>query len=139
MEHKTNHAICSLILIASIVGFVFSTTIHAYAQSTHSEGDSTPISAVIMITSGDQGNPVFSPMKSTIKQGQELLVLNNLTETHTFTNGNATGDAMDGKIFSVKISPGSFAEYLASNIQPGNYSFYSETDPSMKGQLVIQP
>jgi len=78
-------------------------------------------------------------MKTTIKQGEELLVLNNLTETHTFTNGNGTGDPMDGKIFTVEITPGSFSEYLATNISPGNYSFYSKNDPNLKGELVILP
>ena len=92
-----------------------------------------------MITSDDQGNAVFNPMKTTIKQGEELLVLNNLTETQTFTNGNGTGDSMDGKIFTVDISPGSFSEYLATNISPGNYSFYSKNDPNLKGELVILP
>ena len=78
-------------------------------------------------------------MKTVIKQGEELLVLNNLTKTHTFTNGNDTRDSMDGKIFSVDIFPGSFSEYLASNISPGNYSFYSKNDPNLKGELVILP
>lgn len=113
--------------------------VYVYAQSTHSEADSTPIAAVIIMTSDDQGNPVFSPMKTIINQGEELIVLNNLTETHTFTNGNGTGDQMDGKIFSVEIEPGSFSEYLASNISPGNYSFYSENNPNLKGELVIVP
>lgn len=92
-----------------------------------------------MITADDQGNPVFSPMKTTIKQGEELLVLNNLTETHTFNNGNGPGDSMDGKIFTVNITPGIFSEYLATNISPGNYSFYSMNDLNLKGELVIQP
>ena len=90
-----------------------------------------------MMTTDTQGNPVFNPMKTTIKQGEEVLVLNNLTKTHTFTNGNGTGDSMDGKIVSVDITPGSFSEYLASNISPGNYSFYSKNDPNLKGELVI--
>ena len=58
------------------------------------------------------------------------MVLNNLTETHTFTNGNGPGDEMDGKNFSVQMAPGSFAEYLDSNISPGNHSFYSENNPA---------
>lgn len=91
-------------------------TIDVYGQGSHSEADSTPIAAVVMMTTDTQGNPVFNPMKTTIKQGEELLVLNNLTEKHTFTNGNDAVDSMDGKIFSVDISRGSFSEYLASNI-----------------------
>ncbi len=139
MDQKPRQILFFIIILSSIVGVTSYATTQVYAQGSHSESDSTPISAVIMITSDDQGNPVFSPMKTTIKQGEELLVLNNLTKTHTFTNGNGTGDSMDGKIFNVDISPGSFSEYLAGNLSPGNYSFYSKNDPNLKGDLVIQP
>jgi plastocyanin len=139
MDQKLRQILFSIIILSSIVGVTSFATAQIYAQSSHSESDSTPISAVIMITSDDQGNPVFSPMKTTIKQGEELLVLNNLTKTHTFTNGNGTGDSMDGKIFTVDITPGSFSEYLATNISPGNYSFYSKNDPNLKGELIILP
>jgi len=139
MDQKPRQILLSIIVLSSIIGVISYATVQVYAQGSHSEADSTPISAVIMMTSDDQGNPIFSPMKTTIKQGEELLVLNNLTETHTFTNGNGTGDSMDGKIFTVEITPGSFSEYLATNISPGNYSFYSKNDPNLKGELVILP
>jgi hypothetical protein len=82
---------------------------------------------------------IFSPQKTEIKQGDEILIVNNVTQPQTFTNGNGTGNQMDGKIFSVEIAPDSFAEYLASNISPGNYTFYSENDPNLKGELVVSP
>ena len=138
MEQKQNKVALFVIVLAAIVGASSVTLLQVYAQSSHSEPDSTPIAAVIIITTDDQGKSVFSPMKTAIKQGEELLVLNNLTKTHTFTNGNGTGDAMDGKMFSVEITPGSFSEYLAS-ISPGNYSFYSKNDPNLKGELTIIP
>ena len=139
MEQQLTKTVLFIIALAAITGITSFATIDVYAQSSHTEADSTPIAAVVMMTTDAQGNHVFNPIKTTIKQGEELLVLNNLTETHTFTNGNGTGDSMDGKIFSVDISPGSFSEYLASNISPGNYSFYSKTDPNLKGALVILP
>ncbi|HSA75054.1 MAG TPA: hypothetical protein VLE21_02585 [Candidatus Nitrosocosmicus sp.] len=139
MKANLRRIILSSLIISAIVAITSVAATQVYAQSTHSEADSTPIAAVIIMTSDDQGNPVFNPTTTTIKQGEELLVLNNLTETHTFTNGNGTGDEMDGKIFSVEIAPGSFSEYLASNISPGNYSFYSENNPSLKGELTILP
>ena len=138
MEQKQNKVALFVIVLAAIVGASSVTFLQVYAQSSHSESDSTPIAAVIIMTTDDQGKSVFNPMKTTIKQGEELLVLNNLTKTHTFTNGNGTGDAMDGKMFSVEITPGSFSEYLAS-ISPGNYSFYSKNDPNLKGELTIIP
>lgn len=109
------------------------------AQSSHSESDSTPISAVIVITNNDQGQAVFKPQKTELKHGQEVLVINNITKTQTFTNGDGKGDSMEGKIFSIEITPHSFAEYLASNISPGNYTFHSKNDPNLKGELVILP
>ena len=127
-----------MIVVAAIVGASSVTLLQVYAQSSHSEPDSTSIAAVIIMTSDDQGKSVFNPMKTTIKQGEELLVLNNLTETQTFTNGNGTGDSMDGKMFSVEITLGSFSEYLSS-ISHGNYSFYSKNDPNLKGELTILP
>jgi hypothetical protein len=30
-------------------------------------------------------------------------------------------------------------EYAAENLVPGNYSFYSATDPKIKGQLQVIP
>ena len=138
MEQKQNKVALFVIVLAAIVGASSVTLLQVYAQGSHSESDSTPIAAVIIMTTDDQGKSVFNPMKTIIKQGEELLVLNNLTKTHTFTNGNGTGDAMDGKMFSVEITPGSFSEYLAS-ISPGNYSFYSKNDPNLKGELTILP
>ncbi|GKS62406.1 hypothetical protein YTPLAS21_18640 [Candidatus Nitrosocosmicus sp.] len=139
MQANLRQIILSSLLFSTIMVLTSVAATQVYAQSTHSEVDSTPIAAVIIMTTDDQGNPVFDPATTTIKQGEELLVLNNLTETHTFTNGNETGSGTDGKIFSVQIAPGSFAEYLATNISPGNYSFYSENNPNMKGDLVIMP
>lgn len=139
MEKTLRKIVLLIVALAAITGITSFTTIDVYAQNSHSEADSTPIAAVVMMTTDAQGNHVFKPIKTTINQGEELLVLNNLTETHTFTNGNGTGDSMDGKIFSVDITPGSFSEYLASNISPGNYSFYSKNDPNLKGELVILP
>ena len=138
MEQKPRLILFSIIILSSIIAVTSYATVQVYAQGSHSESDSTPISAVIIMTSDDQGKSVFNPMKTTIKQGEELLVLNNLTETQTFTNGNGTGDSMDGKMFSVEITPGSFSEYLAS-LSPGNYSFYSKNDPNLKGELTILP
>jgi hypothetical protein len=140
MKNKVAKSVlCTVVLAAAIMGVTSFVSSHVYAQGSHTEADSTPIAAVIMMTSDDQGNPMFNPMKTTIKQGEEVLVLNNLTKTHTFTNGNGTEYAMDSKIFSVEIAPGSFSEYLASNISPGNYSFYSKNDPNLNGELIILP
>jgi plastocyanin len=120
-----------------ILATAFANSFQANGQNLASESqDATPIAAVTSITNTTEGKLVFSPSKITIKQGEEILILNNLTSAQTFTNGNGTGDPMDGKIFSVEIQPKSFAEYL-SNLSPGNYQFYSKTDPTIKGELTV--
>lgn len=104
----------------------------------HSDIDSTPIAAVITITNGPQGDTVFNPQTTTIKTGEEILILNNDTTTHTLTNGMSTSDPLSGKLFDTgSIEPKGFIEYVASNLQPGTYSFYTTSDPSIKGELVV--
>jgi plastocyanin len=139
MKKRQNSSIF-LIFIATITLGVSSAGIYqSFAQSSHSEGDTTPVAAYITMTKNNQGKDVFQPQNTTIKQGQEIMILNNLTKTQTFTNGNGKGDSMDGKIFSIDIKPTSFAEYLSSNISPGDYPFYSKIDPNMTGHLIVQP
>lgn len=136
MNKILKKTILSILFVSALSIFVSSIS-QSFAQSSHSEADSTPISGVIIMTPDNQGNPLVNPETTTVKQGEEILVLNNLTKTQTFTNGNGTGDSMDGKVFSVDIAPNGFAEYLASTA--GNYSFYSKNDPDLKGELVVLP
>jgi hypothetical protein len=48
---------------------------------------------------------------------------------------------MAGKIFDTKmIKAGSFSEYLAFNLSPGEYPFYSSIDPvNIKGKMIVLP
>jgi plastocyanin len=104
----------------------------------HSDIDVTPIAAVITITTGPQGDTIFNPQTTTIKTGEEVLILNNDTTTHTVTNGMSPNDPLSGKLFNTgNIEPRGFVEYVASNLQPGTYPFYSASDPSVKGELVV--
>ena len=129
-----------LMLITTIVVGISSSAIvyQSFAQSSHSEADVTPVAAVIIMTKNSQGKDVFEPQNTTIKQGQEIMIANNLTKIQTFTNGKGISDPLDGKIFSIDIKPNNFAEYLSSNISPGDYPFYSKNDPTMTGHLIIQ-
>ena len=103
--------------------------------------DATPIAVVLYISEDKQENVFFDPSQFTIKQGEEVLILNNSTASHSFTNGENTDDPMAGKIFDTKmIQPGSFSEYLAFNLSPGEYPFYSSVNPSkIKGKMTILP
>lgn len=99
---------------------------------------STPIVSVITISKDTQGNTVYNPQNATIKVGEEILILNNDTTSHTFTNGIGPDDQLSGKLFDTgTIEPRTFVEYVASNLQPGTYPFFSMSDPSVKGELVV--
>jgi plastocyanin len=107
-------------------------------STVHSDIDSTPIAAVITITQDKNGNLIFNPSVTTVKQDEEILVLNNDTIAHSFTNGKNPEDPMTGKMFdSGTIQPKGFIEYVAANVSPGNYSFYTTTDPTVTAQIVI--
>lgn len=56
------------------------------------------------MTTDDQGNPILNPAVTTLKQDEEIFVLNTLIETHTFTNGNGIGDKVEGTIVSWLIN-----------------------------------
>jgi plastocyanin len=106
--------------------------------TTHSDIDSTPTVAVITISKDAQGNTVYDPQSITIKTGDEILILNNDTAPHTFTNGVGPDDQLAGKLFDTgTIEPRGFVEYVASNLQPGTYPFFSMSNPSVKGEIVV--
>jgi hypothetical protein len=45
---------------------------------------------------------------------------------------------MAGKLFDSRaIQPKGFLEYVATNLSPGNYTFYTNTEPTITGQLSI--
>lgn len=111
---------------------------NAQTNITHSDTDSTPIAAIITITKDKDGNTVFNPSITTIKQNEEILILNNDTIVHSFTNGENPEDPMAGKLFdSGTIQPNGFIEYAATNLSPGNYTFYTTTDPMITAQISV--
>jgi hypothetical protein len=131
--------ILSLIIATTIVSSSLTfQSINAQTHTIHSDIDSTPIAAVITITKDKDGNTIFNPQVTTIKQDEEILVLNNDTTAHSFTNGANPQDPMAGKIFdSGQIQPKGFIEYVAANLDPGNYTFFTTTDPNVTAQISI--
>ena len=98
---KQYQKILSLAVIATSI-FTSALTfqsIYAQTHNIHSDIDATPIAAVITITKDKDGNTIFNPSTTTIKQDQEVLILNNDTIAHSFTNGENPEDPMAGKIF----------------------------------------
>jgi len=109
-------------------------------QAFHSDVDVSPIEAVIMINEDQNKSVFFQPHIVTIRVGGEILIANNATSNHSVTSGSGPDDSMAGKFFNTDvIKPKAFVEYVAENLKPGNYSFYSSTDPQIKGQLVVIP
>lgn len=128
-----------LLLIATTIFSSAMTFQASNAQiQTHSDTDSTPIAGIITITKDKDGNTIFKPSITTIKENEEILVLNNDTVSHSFTNGANPEEPMAGKLFdSGTIQPKGFIEYVATNLSPGNYTFYTTTDPTVTAQLSI--
>ena len=103
-----------------------------------SDVDSSTAVSLITISNTPQGNTVFNPQTTTIKTGGEILILNNDTVVHTIRNGMGPDDPLSGRLFGVgPLEPKGFIEYVASNLQPGTYPFYSTSNPSIKGELVV--
>lgn len=106
----------------------------------HSDVDVSPIEAVIMINEDKNKTVFYQPDTVSIRVGGEILIANNATSDHSITSGSGPDDPMAGKFFDTDIiKPRAFVEYVTENLTPGNYSFYSTTDPQIKGQLVIIP
>ena len=67
-----------------------------------------------------------------------MSITDNDTTSHTFTNGMGLDDQLLGKLFDTgTIESGVFVEYVASNLQPGTYPFFSMSNPAVKGELVV--
>jgi plastocyanin len=109
-------------------------------SSVHPDVDSSPIAAVIIIGEDMQGNVSYIPNNVTVKVGEEILIVNNGTDTQSVTNGMGPDDPLAGKLFDTgPIPPRGFAEYVAANLSPGNYTFYSTNSTSTTGVLTIEP
>lgn len=129
-----------VVLVASTPSNIFASSDNTTSATTtgHSDVDITPIAAVITISEGKDGKTVYEPYSTTIKMGDEILIVNNSTSPHSVTNGNGPTDPLSGKLFDTGIiNTGAFTEYVASNLQPGNYSYYSSSDPSVNGEIVV--
>jgi plastocyanin len=116
------------------------TTTTNLTSTVHPDIDSSPIAAVIIIGKDMQGNVAYAPNNVTVKVGEEILIVNNSTDAQSVTNGVGPDDPLAGKLFDTgPIPPGGFAEYVASNISPGNYAFYSTNSTSTTGILILEP
>lgn len=128
-----------VLIIASqneILPRVYSVT--TTAPNTASSPNSSSVAGVIIITKNDKGNLIFKPQTLTIKPGEEVFIGNNDTSPHSVTNGISSNDPLSGKLFDTGIIKAKgYAEFVASNLNPGKYPFYSIKDPSLKGEIIV--
>ena len=102
--------------------------------------DVSPIEAVILIKEDQNKTVFYQPDTITIKAGGEILIANTASSDQSVTSGSSPDDPMSGKWFDTdKIRPKGFVEYAAENLKPGNYTFYSTTDPQIKGLMAVVP
>ncbi len=139
------------ILLPCLIGTLFILLIanqngilpHAYsvtsmAANTTATPNSSSQAGVIIITKNDKGNLIFKPQTLTIKPGEEIFIGNNDTSPHSIINGISSSDPLSGKLFDTGlINPKGYAEFVASNLNPGKYPYYSIKDPSLKGEIIV--
>ena len=105
-----------------------------------SHADVSPVEAVILIKQDQNKTVFYQPNTITVRVGGEILIANTATSDHSVRSGSGPDDPMAGKWFDTGIiKPKGFVEYAAENVKPGNYSFYSTTDPNVKGLMVVKP
>ncbi|MFZ0253899.1 MAG: hypothetical protein WAL28_08870 [Nitrososphaeraceae archaeon] len=105
-----------------------------------SYADISPIEAVILIKEDQNQTVFYQPDTVTVRIGGEILIANTATSDHSVTSGSGPDDPMAGKWFDTGIiKPKGFVEYAAENLKPGNYTFYSTTDPQIKGLMAVVP
>jgi plastocyanin len=86
-----------------------------------------------------QGNPAYEPGQLTVRVGDTIEVENKDIAPHTVTNGKDATDPTMGKLFDTSIiNAGDFGEFVAANLDPGEYPFFCSVHPYMTGTLKVQ-
>ena len=104
-------------------------------------GGAAPSGPAITIPSGAsvQGNPSYNPADLKVKKGDTITVSNTDTAAHTVTSGKGGDDPDSGKAFDTSIiNAGESAKIDTSKVTPGDYAFYCQVHPYMKGKLTVE-
>jgi plastocyanin len=91
--------------------------------------------------SGNPNNEVFyDPSPLAIKQGSNVVWINNDSLPHTSTSGNPDNqEAPPGTLFDTGIlGPGQRSEAITIDTDAEIYDYYCTLHPYMKGQMTIQ-
>ena len=131
--------IASLSMAAFVISEYIIQLVIASTEPSPSSSNSSPVAAIITITEDAQQNTVFKPETTTVTQGAEIFIGNNSSSPQSITNGAGPEDPLSGKLFNTGVLKAKgYAEFVTANLNPGTYPFYSSTDPSVKGTLIIQ-
>ena len=134
----TNLLMAAFIICGNVTGTVFPSVL-ASTQSSTSSSDSSPVAAIITITEAAGGNTVFSPETTNITRGEEIFIGNNSSSPQSITSGTGPEDPLSGKLFDTGvIKSKGYSEFVTANLDPGNYPYYSSTNPTVKGSIVVQ-
>jgi plastocyanin len=130
--------IVAFIIGGDAVGLVFTSAVATTSSST-SSSDSSTVAAIITITEDAERNTVFRPETINITQGEEIFIGNNSSSLQSITSGTGPEDPLSGKLFDTGvINSKGYAEFVTANLDPGSYPFYSSTNPSAKGSIIVQ-
>ena len=128
----------AFIIGGNIMGLIFPSTV-ATTSSSASGGDSSPVAAIITITEDAEQNIVFRPETTNITRGEEIFIGNNSSSPQSITSGTGPEDPLSGKLFDTGvIKSKGYGEFVTANLNPGTYPYYSSTNQSVKGTIIIQ-
>jgi plastocyanin len=144
--------VMKLLLLLSIIGLpmsVFMMTVNANGSvfpaalastsSSASSGDTSFVAAIITITEDAEQNTVFRPETTNITRGEEIFIGNNSSSPQSITSGTGPEDPLSGKLFDTGvIKSKGYSEFVTANLSPGSYPYYSSTNPSVKGTIIVQ-
>ena len=134
----TSIPMAGFIICGNVTGSVFPSALAGTPSST-SSSDSSTVAAIITITEDAEGNTVFSPETTNITQGEEIFIGNNSSSSHSITSGTGPEDPLSGKLFDTGvIKSKGYSEFVPANLNPGTYPYYSSTNPSVNGSIVVQ-
>jgi plastocyanin len=103
--------------------------------------DSSPAAATINILEGAsvQGSPDYEPDTITVKDGDEIHVVNQDTVPHTVTSGTGNSDPNKGTAFDTNIIlGGDSVELVLTNVQAGEYDYFCIVHEYMKGKIIVE-
>ena len=74
-----------------------------------------------------------------ITQGEEIFIGNNSSSPQSITSGTGPEDLLSGKLFDTGvIKSKGFSEFVTANLSPGSYPYYSSTNPTTQGSIIVQ-